>query len=114
MAVIIPADLTAAVFAPGGRATVELYQDPTLTIGPSIVKDVISQFVDSFAGTKITADVVYDQLSVRSMAVDAPVVQTVAMQYADWVSGLGESRLLALRRTRPTNSSKSSAQLWRV
>jgi len=47
--VIIPAGLTAAMVNPGERAAVELYQDPTLTLGPGIVKGVVSQFVDSLA-----------------------------------------------------------------
>ncbi len=42
VAVIIPAGLTAAGENPGERAAVELYQDPTLTLGPGIVKGIVS------------------------------------------------------------------------
>ena len=92
VAIIIPADFTAAVFDPEGRAAVELYQDPTLTLGPSIVKELVSQFIDSFAGTKIAASVIAEQLGARGVAVDAGLTQDVAMQYAAWVQALGESR----------------------
>ena len=92
VAVIIPADLSAAVFDPEGRASVELYQDPTLTLGPSIVKGIISQFVDGFAGSKIAANVAHDCLIEQRVAVDADMLQNVAMQYGTWSASLGESQ----------------------
>jgi ABC-2 type transport system permease protein len=91
VAVIIPPDFTTAALATEGRATVTLYQDPTLTLGPSIVKGIVSQFVDSFAGTKIATGVVADQLGQRGVAMDAGLMQDVATQYAAWAEALGES-----------------------
>jgi len=53
VAVIIPQNLTSAALGSQGSAAIELYQDPTLTLGPSIVKGIVSQLVDGFAGSKI-------------------------------------------------------------
>jgi ABC-2 type transport system permease protein len=92
VAVIIPPDFTTAAFAPEGRATITLYQDPTLTIGPGIVKGIVSQFVDGFAGTKIAAGIVTDQLSERGVVADAATMQDVAMRYAAWAQALGASQ----------------------
>jgi ABC-type Na+ efflux pump permease subunit len=92
VAIIIPADFTAAVFDREGRAAVEVYQDPTLTLGPSIVKGIISQFVDGFAGSKIAANVASDQLSEYGVRADTATGQAIAMQYADWAAALGESQ----------------------
>jgi ABC-type Na+ efflux pump permease subunit len=89
VAVIIPAGLSAAVFDPEGQAAVEVYQDPTLTLGPGIVKGIISQFVDTFAGSKIAAGVAYDQLSQQGVAVDPDLLQGIAMQYSDWATSWG-------------------------
>ena len=91
VAVISPADLSAAVFDPQGRASVEVYHDPTLTLGPSIVKGIISQFVDGFAGSKIAANVAHDHLIQQGVAVDASLLQEVAMKYAAWSAALAES-----------------------
>ena len=91
VAVIIPPHFTTAALAPAGSASIMLYQDPTLTLGPGIVKGIVSQFVDGFAGTKIAGGVVADQLGQRGVAVDASLMQDVAMQYGAWVEALGES-----------------------
>ena len=46
VAIIIPPDFSQAVLDPEHEASVVLYQDPTLSIGPSIVKDLINHFLD--------------------------------------------------------------------
>jgi len=88
VAVIIPADLSAAVFDPEGRASIEVYRDPTLTLGPSIVQAIISQFVDGFAGSKIAANVAHDRLVEQGVNVDANLLQDVAIKYATWAVSL--------------------------
>ena len=89
--VIIPPDFTTAALEPAGSAEITLYQDPTLTLGPGIVKGIVSQFVDGFAGAKIASGVVADQLGQRGAAVDASLMQDVAMQYGAWAGSLGQS-----------------------
>jgi len=92
VAVIIPAGLTAAMINPGERAAVELYQDPTLTLGPGIVKGVVSQFVDSLAGSKVAAEVAYTQLAGHGLAADQATAQKIALEYGQWAASLGESQ----------------------
>lgn len=107
-AVIIPAGLSAAAFAPQGRAAIEVYHDPTLTIGPGIVKAIVAQFVDALAGSKIAAGVAYEQLSGRGATVDGAVLQDIAMRYGEWSAALAESQgadaLLAVQS--PTGGGK--------
>ena len=92
VAVIVPAGFTAAIMDLEGRAAVEVYEDPTLTLGPSIVRGVVSQLVDGFAGTKIAAATAYGQLSAYGATVDASTVQAVAMDYAGWAEALSEGQ----------------------
>jgi ABC-2 type transport system permease protein len=92
VAVIIPADLSAAVFDPQGRAEVEIYHDPTLTIGPGIVKSIVTQFVDVLVGSKIAAGVAYEQLTGRGATVDGAVLQNIAMRYGEWSASLAEGQ----------------------
>ena len=91
VAIIIPPNFTTAALEPKGGASITLYQDPTLTLGPGIVKGIVSQFVDGFAGVKIASGVVVDQLGQRGVAIDASLMQEVSMQYAAWAESLGQS-----------------------
>jgi ABC-2 type transport system permease protein len=84
VAIIIPADLTAAAFDPEGQASIEIYQDPTLSVGPSIVRNFVSLFVDNFAASKIAAAVTSEQLTEQGIAVDSNVIYDIASQYGDW------------------------------
>jgi ABC-2 type transport system permease protein len=91
VAVIIPAGFTAATSDPAGEAIVELYQDPTLTLGPGIVKTVVGGVIDGFAGSAIAVGVVEDQLKEQGMTVDEAtrtlVVrprQRISHEYGAW------------------------------
>jgi len=92
VALIIPANLTTAVFALDQEAAIVLYQDPTVTIGPGVVKGLVENYLDSFSGGKIALGVVARQLSERGMAVDNTIVQNTITQYAAWIQSLLESR----------------------
>ena len=81
VAVIIPANLTDAYMATDGRAVIEVYQDPTLNIGPAIVKGIISQFLDNFSGSKIALRVTIEQLYHAGAPVDDGQVQALIAQY---------------------------------
>jgi ABC-2 type transport system permease protein len=53
VAIIIPENFTGAFLDASQQAELELYQDPTLTLGPSIVKSILDQLMDSFSGARI-------------------------------------------------------------
>jgi ABC-type transport system involved in multi-copper enzyme maturation permease subunit len=91
VAIIIPSNFSAAVTMPNGSAEVLLVQDPTLTLGPQILKDVLNQFLDGFSGGKITLDVVNYQLSSQGITLTAEEQMAVAGQYTDWITALGAS-----------------------
>jgi ABC-2 type transport system permease protein len=92
VAVIVPEGFTAAIMEPEGQASVEVYQDPTLTLGPSIVHGIVSQIVDGFAGTKIAASTASSQLSARGATAGASTLQEIAMQYAAWSTAQSEGQ----------------------
>jgi len=92
VAVIIPAELSTALAGPGQTASIRIYQDPTLTIGPAIVKGLIDGFVDGFSGSRIAASVLTEQFATHGLAANTHAVQNVAIQYATWAQAIGESR----------------------
>ncbi len=89
VAVIIPSDLTAAVSDHEATAEIEVYQDPSLSIGPAIVQGIVQQFVDGFAGARIATEVVGMQFAEYGAVLDDAAQQELAMAYATWSSEQG-------------------------
>ena len=85
VAIIIPPDFTAAATSPDRRAAVVIYRDPTLTIGPGIVKALVSRVMDGFSGAKIAGQVTADGLSVAGAAADQTLKDTIARAYTAWL-----------------------------
>ncbi len=61
VAVIIPADFSAQFSSLEGQAVIEVYQDPTLTLGPAIVRSVLNGFMDGLSGAKIAVNIAIEQ-----------------------------------------------------
>lgn len=61
MAIIIPENFSADFSSAETAAELEIYQDPTLTIGPAIVRSILSQSLEGFSGVKIAAKVALAQ-----------------------------------------------------
>jgi len=96
---VIPENFSQAVTTPGVRASLELYQDPALTLGPGIVKSIVSQFIDGLAGTKIGIEVVLGQLTQAGVPIDGSLVEEVLLGFlaAPDQSGSEDSQLLVAR-----------------
>ena len=112
VALIIPPAFTAAAMNPDGESVVVQYEDPTLTIGPDIVEDLASQFLDGFAGAKITADVVSEQLQAHSVVAGEAVAQEAALEYATWLESSGhghEGETSSIVQSRSPAAAETSA-----
>ncbi len=57
VALVIPANFSEAVTTGEGDARIDFYQDPTLTLGPQVVKTIVAQFLDSFSSIRIALEV---------------------------------------------------------
>jgi ABC-type Na+ efflux pump permease subunit len=79
VAIVIPADFSRQFADPDGQAIIEFYQDPTLTIGPGIIRALINRFMDGMAGVKIAVDVFLDEAPPD----DQGLVGQVVWQYLD-------------------------------
>jgi ABC-2 type transport system permease protein len=98
VAIIIPADFSEQ-FADvrEGKAVIEFYKDPTLTIGPAIMRSILNRFLDSMGGVKIAINVFMDEADSSQYALIGPVVEG----YLDTSLALREdleSELLDLRQ----------------
>ncbi|MGE5776918.1 MAG: putative ABC exporter domain-containing protein, partial [Chloroflexota bacterium] len=108
VALIIPADFSEQ-FAnvEDGKAVIEFYQDPTLTIGPAIMKSILNRFMQGMSGVKIAVDVFTDEADSSEYAMTGLVVQ----RYLDESLALSEEpeeELLDVRA--PAGSQQSEAE----
>jgi ABC-2 type transport system permease protein len=107
VAIIIPPDFSEQ-FADmeEGKAVIEFYQDPTLTIGPAIMKSIMNRFLQGMSGVKIAVDVFTDEADSSDYAMMGLVVQ----RYLDDSLALSEDlggELLDVRAPSGTTQSKS-------
>jgi ABC-2 type transport system permease protein len=86
VAVLVPDNFTKSLFS-DEAATVTLLQDPILTVGPTIVKDLLAQFVDGISGSKIAFKVI----GAQGETLTPTAQQQVAQQYADWFTTLQQN-----------------------
>jgi len=106
VAIVIPPDFSKQ-FADieKGKAVIEFYQDPTLTIGPAIMRAILNRFLDSMAGVKIAANVFMDETDPSQYALVGQVVQG----YLDTSLALSKDPEKELLNIRPAASPNKSA-----
>jgi linearmycin/streptolysin S transport system permease protein len=91
VAIIVPADFTAQAIAPIGHTSLRLIADPTLTIGPRIVQDILNQFIDGISGGKIALQVVSTQLQANGKSLDPTTQAAIAQDYSAWFQSLQQN-----------------------
>jgi ABC-2 type transporter. len=99
VALIIPANFSQQFSVFNGQATIEMYKDPTLTLGPSIVQSILSQFMDNMSGAKIAVDVVLKQTGSTDPAL---IGQVISQTMAATPGGDPTTKLLDLHNTATT------------
>jgi ABC-2 type transport system permease protein len=79
MAVLIPPDFTQEMLSEGGKSQLILVQDPTLSIGPMVVKNMVDSFIDGIDGARIAVRVAAEN------GLSDPT--QVNQQYQTWFAG---------------------------
>jgi ABC-2 type transport system permease protein len=75
VAIIIPKDFSHKFADVDETAAIEFYQDPTLTIGPAVMKAILNRFMDGMAGVKIAVNVFLDEADESQRGLAGQVVQ---------------------------------------
>ncbi len=91
VAILIPENFSASLFTSDSQTEIELYQDPTLTLGPGIVKTIVNQFTDVFSGSNITVQVAEQQLEERGYTLTPEQMQSLAQAYSSQVSSSSQT-----------------------
>jgi ABC-2 type transport system permease protein len=107
VAIIIPADFSEQ-FADvrEGKAVIEFYKDPTLIIGPAIMRSILNRFLDSMGGVKIAINVFMDEADSSQYALVGPVVEG----YLDTSLALSEDLEGELLDVRVTSASTTPGE----
>ena len=79
VAIVIPENFSEEFADVYGEAVIEFYQDPTLTIGPEIIRSIMNRFMDSMSGVKSVVRVFMEDASPEELMLTGQVVQ----QYLD-------------------------------
>lgn len=96
LALIIPANYTQAVLTGTEKAEVVVYQDPTLSFGPGIAREIIGQFLDAISGQRIAVNVVGAQVAAQGKPLDPAVTAQVQSQYGEWFKSLAADKTWSL------------------
>ncbi len=74
VALIIPPDFSHQFADQDGDAVIEFYQDPTLTLGPAIMRSFLNRFTDGMSGVKIAVNILQDEAEPSQYALAGQVV----------------------------------------
>lgn len=105
VAIIIPAGFSSQFSDPYGEASIEFYQDPTLTIGPEVIQTILNQFMDGLSGVRISINVTLDQAGVTNFA----VIEQVIERYLDGMEGRSEDLAETFLETRAAGNAPQAA-----
>ena len=106
LALIIPADFSQRFTDLNGQATIELYKDPTLTLGPAIVQSILSQFMDNMSGARLAVSVITRQTG----STDPAEIGQVVSQYMAALPG-GDQTAALLDLHAPATKKPASSTL---
>jgi ABC-2 type transport system permease protein len=83
-AIIIPANFTRTINRGRGAATIEIIQDPTLSIGPAVVKNMVEMYLDGINGFRILVQLVSDNAALAQKPFTVNTMLNAVEDYKDW------------------------------
>lgn len=83
-AVIIPATFTEDYLAGRKDTAVTILQDPTLSIGPTVVRDMVTSLLDGVAGGGVAFKVLNERAEASGQTLDPATISTFFEKYAAW------------------------------
>jgi ABC-type multidrug transport system permease subunit len=84
VAVIIPAAFTADYYAGKKDTTITILQDPTLSFGPTMVRDMVTAALDGVAGGRVAYQVLNERMTANGKAIDPVAIPAIYMAYNNW------------------------------
>jgi ABC-type Na+ efflux pump permease subunit len=84
VAIIIPQNFTEDYLAGNTSEPITLLQDPTLTIAPNVVRDMVTSLLDGVAGGGIAFHTINTRLEANGQALDPVKIPDMLARYGSW------------------------------
>ena len=84
VAVIIPQNFTERYLSGARDVQVLIVSDPTLSIGPAVVEDMVTMMVDAVAGGDITIQTILERQQANGTQPDPALIPAWVEQYGNW------------------------------
>ncbi|MGZ9225226.1 MAG: ABC transporter permease [Anaerolineales bacterium] len=84
VAVIIPQDFSASYLSGEKDVQVLIVSDPTLSIGPAVVEDMVTMMVDGVAGGGIAIQTIMERLQANGLEPDQAQIPSWIERYTNW------------------------------
>jgi linearmycin/streptolysin S transport system permease protein len=84
VAVIIPQDFSVSYLSGEKNVQVLIVNDPTLSIGPAVVEDMVTMMVDGFAGGGIAIETIMERLQANGTQYDPSQIPAWIERYGNW------------------------------
>lgn len=84
VALIIPQDFTNSLLTGAGSPQVLLIHDPTLSIAPTVIKNMVDSLIDGSSGAKIATQTVATRRQVLGLPLDAETQNDILQAYQQW------------------------------
>lgn len=83
-AIIVPPGFTRAINSGRGGVTIQIIQDPTLVLGPAVVKNMVGMYLDGINGFRILAQLLSDNAALARQPVTVESMLNAVNDYKDW------------------------------
>lgn len=84
VAIIIPQNFTEHYLSGDKDVPVLIVSDPTLSIGPAVVRDMVTTMIDGVAGGGITIETIRERLEVNGIQPEPTQIPTWIERYSSW------------------------------
>jgi ABC-2 type transport system permease protein len=116
VAVIIPSAFTKNYLEGVGGDPIVLLQDPTLTITPNVIRDMVVSMLDGVVGGGIAFQVITERMDTKGLTLDPSSIPVFFERYSNWYADFQRALFhtpenAALVMTSPTASSNTTDTL---
>lgn len=88
VAVIVPPNFTAHFMDGQKDVQVLVVSDPTLSIGPAVVQNMVTSMLDGYAGGSIAYETIQSRLEINGIEADPAQIPTWLERYSTWYADL--------------------------
>jgi ABC-2 type transport system permease protein len=84
VAIIVPPDFTRTINRGRNNTQIKIIQDPTLSLGPAVVKNLIEMYLDGINGFRILAQLITERVQHATRPVSSDDILNAVDDYKDW------------------------------